>query len=73
MSFTTTGFFPAAAANRTTVSTVSDDVNGPLTISASFITGAGEAQCQPTIRSGLSVAAPRAAIENPEELLAKIV
>jgi uncharacterized protein YcaQ len=42
------------------------------TISASFITGGGDAQCQPITRSGRSVAAASAAIGKPEVLEARV-
>ena len=48
-------------------------VSGVRTISASRITGAGDAQCQPITRSGRSVAAASAAIGKPDVFDARIV
>ena len=55
-----------------TVAVVSSLVSGVTTISASFMTGAGEAQCQPITCAGRSVAAASAAIGNPDVFDAKI-
>ena len=73
LSFTTIGFLPHARATSVTVAIVSSLVVGVTTISASFITGAGDAQCQPITRSGRSVAAASAAIGNPDVFDARIV
>ena len=73
LSLITTGFLPADFARERTVSTVSTEVSLPFTISANFITGAGEAQCHPINRSGLSVAAAIAEIGKPLEFEAKII
>ena len=60
-------------ATSVTVAIVSSLVAGVTTISASFITGAGDAQCQPITRSGRSVAAASAAIGRPDVFDARIV
>ena len=73
LSFTTTGCLPQRVAASITVAIVASLVSGVTTISASFITGAGDAQCQPMTRSGRSVAAASAAIGKPDVFDARIV